>query len=86
MMNANQQLLSWLLPIGALLAAMLLVGFARRRILVSAVIVAVVATLAASLLDPHPGIYIELGNTIVAFLFALGGGALGSRFQRRTVR
>jgi hypothetical protein len=85
-MNANQQLLSWLLPIGALLAGMLLVGFTRWRILVSAATVAVVATLSVVLLDPSPGINIELGNTIVALLFALGGGALGSRFQRRTVK
>jgi len=85
-MNSAAQLLGWILPIGALLAGMLLVAFVRQRILISAVIVAVVGTVVAAIFDTHPGIYIELGNTIIAFVFALAGGALGRRFQRRTVR
>ncbi len=85
-MTSTQQLLSWLFPIGSLLAGMMLVTFARRRILVSAVIVAIAATVLAVPFDRHPPIFIELGNTIVAFVFALGGGALGSRLQRRVVR
>ncbi|MFL6727399.1 MAG: hypothetical protein ACJ8FS_12935 [Sphingomicrobium sp.] len=85
-MNNNHQLLSWLLPIGALLGGLLLVVFARQRILISATIMAVVATLVAATLDTHTGIYIELGNTIVAFVLALVGGAIGARFQRRPAK